>query len=219
MEKEIIQIQLALFFQSDFTGSFEDFSQKLKDKFNESKITQYMPIPTDAPSEIPRLVLGYEKFNINVSKNRLDLFSKDFELIKTIVSDISNVLLNTLSLSVGRIGFVKSYFIDGTIENLKKLFIEEKIKKLDLKEVNIRFNEKKNIENYDCNNIENLSNGYMTKKQLDGSDEKKSGIIVTRDINTIAEKIKETKFSKEQINKLIDAFSKESDKFIVYSDN
>ena len=221
MRKEIIQIQLqlALFFQSDFVGNFENFSLKLKTKLGESKITQHIPVPVDAPSEIPRLVLGYEKFNINVSKNRLDLFSKDFELIKTIVSDVSDVLLDKLSLSVGRIGFVKNYFIDGTIEDLKKLLPEEKIRRLNLKEINIRINNRKQIEKYECNNIENLSNRYIVKKEIDGNEVKRAGIIILRDINTLAEKLNENRFNKEEVNKLINVFNKESNNFIIYSND
>lgn len=219
MEREIIQTQLALFFQSDFTGNFEELSLKLKAKFGESKITQHIPIPTDAPSEIPRLILGYENFNLNISKNRLDLFFKDINSVKTVISSICDVLLVELSLSVGRIGFVKNFFIDGNIEDLKQLLVPKKIKKIDLKEINIRANEKKIISDYECNNIENLSNGYVIKREIDGSEKKRDGIIITRDINTVAEKIKENKFEKEEINNLIDIFNKESGAPILYFDN
>lgn len=213
MEKEIMQIQLALFFQSDYTGSFEDFSLRLKNKLGESKITQHIPVPSDAPSEIPRLVLGYDTFNVNISKNRADLFSKDIETIKSIVGNVSEVVTD-LSIHIGRLGLVKNFFVDGDIENLKNLLLKEKITGKNIKEINIRVNETKTIEEYECNNIERLSSGYVIKKE-DEKEARKEGIIIARDINTLPEKIKQSSFNKEEINKLLDVFDKEINNFIL----
>jgi hypothetical protein len=217
MEKEILQIQIALFFQSDFTGNYEEASLKLKKKLGESKVTQQLPLPIDAPSDIPRLILGYENFNLNVSKNRLDLFCKNIDLLKDIVNKIYNVL-EEFSLSIGRIGFVKTIFVKKDIEELKKL-LPETIRKKDIREITIRVNERKIIEEYECNNIESLSNGFVIKKEADAKEEKSEGIIIVRDINTLSEKIKENKFEKEKIEKLIDGFDVESNVFILYPDN
>lgn len=216
MNKEIIQIQIAWFFSGVYMGSFEDFSLKLKNKLGESKITQHLPIPSDAPGEIPRLILSYPTFNLNVAKNRLDLFLKDIKSTKSVISSINDVILKEFSLSVGRVGFVKNSFIDGNIENLKKLLKGEKIEKLDLKETSIRINERKRVADYDCNNIENLSTGFIVRKEADGREVKREGIIITRDINTLAKVLNEDKFTEEIINKLIDAFDEESDKLIIY---
>jgi len=217
MEKEILQIQLALFFQSDFIGNYEEASLKLKKKLGESKITQQLPVPIDAPSDIPRLILGYENFNLNVSKNRLDLFCKNIDLLKDIVNKIYNVL-EEFSLSIGRIGFVKTIFVKKDIEELKKL-LPVTIRKKDIREITIRVNERKIIERYECNNIESLSYGFVIKKEADAKEEKSEGIIIVRDINTLSEKIKENKFEKEKIEKLIDGFDVESNVFILYPDN
>jgi len=217
MEKEILQIQIALFFQSDFTGNYEEASLKLKKKLGESKVTQQLPLPIDAPSDIPRLILGYENFNLNVSKNRLDLFCKNIDLLKDIVNKIYNVL-EEFSLSIGRIGFVKTIFVKKDIEELKKL-LPETIRKKDIREITIRVNERKIIEEYECNNIESLSNGFVIKKEADAKEEKSEGIIIVRDINTLSEKIKENKFEKEKIERLIDSFDVESNVFILYPDN
>lgn len=219
MNKEILQIQLAFFFQQDYVGSFEDFSLKLKNILGESKVTQHIPVPIDAPSEIPRLILGYESFNINVSKNRLDLFVKEIEPTnKRVISIIHDVISTELSLSVGRFGFVKKFFIDGKIEDLKKIIVKEKVEKLNLKEINIRVNEIKLIEGYNCNNIESLSYGFLVKKAGD-SEVKKEGIILVRDINTLLEELKKNRFEKEKIDELINSFNEESDRFIIYFDN
>ena len=217
MNKEIIQIQLALFFQPDFTGSFEDFSLKLKNKLGQSKITQLLPVPPDAPFEIPRLVLNYDNFNINVSKNRIDLFLKDTTLLKENIQNISDVILNQLFLSIGRVGFVKKYFIDKGIEDLKSVLVNDRIRNLDLKEIGIRINEHKIIEGYNCNNIENLFTGLIIKKSDTGKDMEQEGIIVIRDVNTSPSEFKKKKFYQVEINKLIDTFDKETDNLIIFS--
>lgn len=214
MDKEITQIQIAWFFSSVYMGNFEDFSLKLKIKLGESKVTQHLPIPIDMPNEIPRLILSYPNFNLNVAKNRLDLFLKDIKSIKSVVYNINDVVFNELTLPVGRIGFVKTFFVNGNIDDLKKLLNKEKVQNLNLKEISIRVNENKKIESYNCNNVENLSIGFVVKKEIDGREVKKQGIIATRDLNTIAEEISENKFDKELIVKMIDAFDTESSKFI-----
>ncbi len=215
MGKEIIQIQIALFFQSDFVGSFEEFSLKLKTKLGESKITQHIPVPIDAPSEIPRLILPFEKFNINVSKNRLDLFSKDISLVEDVISNISNVLLSELSIIIGRIGFVKQSFIDSDTNDLKKL-LSKKIAKLNFREINIRVDKRESIGGQECNNIENLSSGYVIKKELSGKETKREGIIIVRDVNTLVEELSRKKFTKEEINALIKVFDEKSNSFILW---
>jgi len=215
MNKEIIQIQLGLFFKSNYSESFEKFALKLKEKLGESKLTQYIPINNNAPSEIPRLILSYEKFNINVSKNRLDFFTKDKELID---ENIGNVFksLEEFSISIFRIGFVKNFFIDEAMENLKNILVKDKVQKMNnLKELNIRINNNKSIVGYDCNSIENLSNGYVVIKNGNGTT-KKNGLIAVRDINTIASIVGERKpLSLIEINKLLLNFNTESEKFIL----
>lgn len=215
MNKNITQIQIAWFFSNIYMGSFEKLSLKLKERLGESKITQLLPIPDDMPNEIPRLTLNYATFNLNIAKNRLDLFLKDIKQSELVISNINDVLLDDIKLTIGRIGFVKSFFIDKSLEDLKKLLVTEKIGALSLKEISIRINEIKKIENYDCNNIESLSTGFIAKKNSDGSTEKKSGIVVMRDINTLAEKLTltENNFAKIDIAKLIVAFDTESELF------
>lgn len=203
MEKEIIQIQLGLFFKFDYNDNFENFALKFKNKIGESKITNYIPVPSNMPGDIPRLILGYEKFNVNASKNRLDLFFKDLPSVNGYISNILDYLLTDLQLQIGRIGFVKNFFVEGDIAKLKKLLPKEDIDKLDLKEINIRINNKKNVDGYGCNDIENLANGRLIKKNIEGTDITKDGIIVTRDINTLQEDIAKNKFEKVQIVKII----------------
>ena len=215
MNKEITQIQIAWFFSDIYKGNLEEFSLRLKSNLGESKLTQLLPIPNDMPNEIPRLVLTYEAFNLNVAKNRLDIFFKDFSMMKEKISKIGKVILEDFKIKVGRVGFVKTIYLEGDIENLKKLLKGDEVEKLDLKEVSIRINERKQIIEHDCNNIESSSIGFVIKKEADGHMVKKEGIIITRDLNTMAEKISENNFKKDEIDKLIDAFDTESNNFIL----
>ncbi len=216
MNKEIIQIQLGLFFKSDYNDSFEKFALKLKDKLGESKITQYIPITNDAPPEIPRLILSYEKFNINVSRNRFDLFTKDVELIK---QNIENIVksFEEFSISIFRVGFVKNFFVDGTMEDLKKVLVQDKLDKMsNLKELNVRINNNKTIEGYNCNSIENLSNGNVMIKNADGTTQNKNGLIAMRDVNTAVDPaIERISLNLIEINKLLTGFDAESGQFIL----
>lgn len=214
MPAEIIQTQLAWFYQGSYAGSFEDFSQKLKSKLGESKNTQYIPVPTDAPGEIPRLILMYENFNINVSKIRLDLYAGNTASIKSLVTSITSVIIDELKLKIARVGYVKNYFVEKDINTLKLLFNEEnRVKLQDAKELNIRVNKRKTILTSECNVMENISTGIFSKREKISAETKKSGLIVMKDINTILENVVNQNLSSVDVEKLFlefDIQSKES---------
>ena len=186
MDKRITKIQFALFFKNDFNGDFVDFTKGLKDLIDEDdyKETQSIPLPSNAPSEIPRLNMNLEGFNISVAKNRLDLFfESNIEKTSTYIEAISNFLIGSSSIQINRVGFVKTFFIEGGFDDLKNN-LNTKFKEEDFKEINIRISKQKSIYSYECNNIEHFSNGFFTGKGVTG---KKDGIVLTRDINTLLE--------------------------------
>ena len=207
MEKEIIQIQLAYFFKSVFSGNFEDFSLKLKQKLKIVN-TLMLPIPSNAPNEIPRLSLDSEKYKINVVKNRLDIFAKDVESIINLIKNINDEVLNELKVEIVRIGFVKNYFISGKIDEIKKI-LNEKFQTLDLKEINIRITKTNIIKNYSCNDIENVSNGTFIKNENE-KEIREEGLIILRDINTTQN---QKTFNDIERNEIVGAFNDESEKF------
>ena len=214
MPAEIIQTQLAWFYQGSYTGSFEDFSLKLKSKLGESKNTQIIPVPNNAPGEIPRLILMYENFNINVSKIRLDLHASNFESVKNLISKITSVVIDELKLKITRVGYVNNYFVENDINTLVSLFNEgQKAKLQDAKELNVRVNKRKTILANECNVVENISTGFISKREADGSETKKSGLIVMKDINTIPENLAIQNIPSTDFEHLLsefDAQSKES---------
>ena len=209
MEKEIIQIQIALFFANDFTGKYEDLSLNIKNKIGESSATMQLPIPIDSPSDIPRLTLNYENFNINIAKNRIDFFTNNFTINKSKISDIAEVILEKNLLKIGRLGFVKHFFVNNNFEYLKLLLPATKIANLNLKEAGIKINSIKLINNFNCNNIENWANSKIkTKENIE-----KEGLIIIRDINTLSEEIENNtkKLDKSTINTLLDSFNNETE--------
>jgi|GEM_PF-1592395 len=99
-----------------------------------------LPLPIDAPFEIPRIILKSKSGNLscNISLSRIDFFRntnsedklsdiKD-ELIKTI-SQISSYFIDNSSVLIGRMGFVVDFNFntgeDGGIKFLKRNLLKE----------------------------------------------------------------------------------------------
>jgi hypothetical protein len=211
MTKKTLNSQFALFFQSNYTDSFENFSLKIKSKLGESNVTQIVPIPLDVPILIPRLTLQYANYNINVSKERIDVFFRDDQGIKDIIEKLSDVLLIELGLKIGRVGFVKNLFVESSVSELKNLLPADKIRNLPITEIAIRINLKKTILLHDCNSIQNLTIGFVQKP--DGS--KEEGTIVTRDINTSEKNLLSVQFLKTDIVTFFSEFNTETEHILL----
>ena len=203
MQKEIIQIQLALFFKEIYKDDFEKISLNLKSKLGSSAKTLIPPIPEEAPDEIPRLSLFFEDFNINVGRNRLDIFTVDNDKLQEVLKKVHE---SNLGIEITRIGFVKTYFIDGNIETIKPL-LNDRLKQLDINDLRLRINKQSTIQERMCNNIESLNIGSITTTE-NKEDVNKSGLIITKDINHIPQK--EVTLSKENQVEIVKAFDLES---------
>jgi hypothetical protein len=210
--KKILQIQTALFFKEDFSKSFEELSLKIKSKIAGEPITTQLPVPPNTPSEVPRLMLNYTgKIAINVAKNRIDFFYSDFSNEKSTVIEIFKAI-SELGLKIGRVGFVKSIFLDDKkIEDIKNYLTEEKSSKLsELREISIRVNTSKKIGQFECNNIQNTSNGKINSNGII-----EDGVLVIRDINTMAENISANELTLEELSTVLDDFNNETEIFIM----
>jgi len=208
MEKELLQTQIAFFLKKEF-NAFEALALEIKKQLGETE-SQYLPVPTDAPIQIPRLIINYQTFNIKVFKNRVDLFFQgDYEEEK--LEKAMNVLSKILGLPIGRIGFVKTFFVGENIEVIKKLLPEKKIGGLNIKEINLRVNVLRKIDEFDCNSIEKIDLGNISKN--DGST--KSGLIVLKDCNTLAEQTLPDNLDIVALKKLISKLNSEVGKFIL----
>lgn len=212
---EILNTQLALFFKTDFIGAFENVSVRIKNKLGESNVTQILPIPKDAPSEIPRLILSYNKYSINVSRNRADIFTKDWASCYQTIKDIIEIFIDEINISVNRVGYIKTYFDYKDLDNLKQIIGSEKISKQVLKELKLVLNVPVDLMSYKCNNIEGLEYVTVIKTNSNGVEESVNGIIVNRDINTVAEE--NYAFNNANIYNLIDSMVTCASKNIIYN--
>ncbi|MDO8565819.1 MAG: hypothetical protein Q7S04_01365 [Candidatus Moranbacteria bacterium] len=210
--KKTLQIQTALFFKENFSRSFEEISLKIKNVIAGEPVTMQLPVPPNAPPEVPRLILNYEgKIAINVAKNRIDFFYSNFSNEKDTIIKIFNEITN-LGLIIGRVGFVKNIFLDdNNIEDIKKYLVEDKSNKLlNLKEISIRVNTFKKIGEFECNNIQNIANGKINSNGVI-----EDGVLVVRDINTSVESITVNEVTNEKLSIILDDFNNETELFII----
>ena len=172
--------------------------------------SQYLPVPSDAPIEFPRLIINYPNLNIRFFKNRVDLFfQKNHEEEK--LEKVMNVLSNTLGLPIARIGFVKTFFAQSNIEPIKQLLVEGKLAGLNVKEVNLRVNVSRNINGFDCNSIEKIDPGNVTSN----NGVVRSGLIILKDCNTLQENNLPDSLNVSKLKELIASMSTETDNFVL----
>ena len=209
-KKQFIQIQIALFFKSDFLGMPENASLAIKEQFGNDMTTQILGIPANAPSEIPRVTANSSVVNINLAKNRIDFFSKNQEFLTSNLDKIFNII-EKISVEIGRVGEVLTYFKEAEINELKSIFDQSKLSNLNPKDITVRLNEEITINGVVSNNSQMYVSGFANDK--DGV--KKRGIIITRDINTLQEDINKNKFDKDILNKFITDAIVEADKSLI----
>lgn len=200
----LIQIQIALFFLQDYKNNYESFSLFLKNQFGESLQTLQLPISDQEPSEIPRLTLTYSNFNINVAKNRLDIFININPTTDTIgiTNTIFSIDYNSLGIEFKRLGVISTFFEEGNSSEIKNL-LNPIFHSKNLSEINIRVNEKTTIRNLLCNNIEQIGLGNAQKNN--GTTQQEIvGLVVQRDINSPIERI--NKIEQQELKSLFEEF-------------
>lgn len=214
---EQVNIQLAAFFDNDYTGGFDKILTSIKSVLGDPKRTpQLLPIPESAPSEIPRLVMEYENFQINVSKNRADIFSDNFENIDNHIKNVCKSISEITRIGFERVGFINTFIEESSAQKIFNLIRKDDIVIEKIKEAGLRINLRQFIETYECNDIEEISYGEITKKKANNSSEKLNGILIKRDINNIS--CQDTVFNHDEVYKLAKKFHKESCNFILYGD-
>lgn len=211
MKRDLIQIQIGLFLSSDYKGSFESISLKIQSVLGVPQFPViYTPIPQDAPSEIPRVSLRYPTFNINISKNRIDLFSDTYENIKDTALKVAGFIVNDFLIQINRVAMVKTFFSESSVADLKKMLNKE-LGALESKEITIRINLDAKGKDYQYNNIETTSLGSFAKKDEQNL---RNGVLIVRDVNTVPDPAKPN-FPIPNIVNLLEEFNAESDKEIL----
>ncbi len=205
------------FYVSDLNSLMQEF--KKIDVFANG-VNTIIPLPPNAPREIPRLLLSskdkligcnvtFDKINVYwLNSNEKANFSKPVAEITSLINTISQTIFShTGTRRAKRIGFIKEYYIetDEPVGIVKGKTVSDTIAS-DLKDFILQLTFKlENLSSYsNCNEVVILNSGGM--KQT----EKKKVLMLTHDINTI--QTEEVNWDSQQISQFItEAYSK-SDK-------
>lgn len=212
MVATIKKIQTAIFTRNfqiqneyDKSNILLELKEKVGDIFNGQPI--WVPVPNDAPPEIPRIVLNSldNLYSCNIALNRSDVFlnlanpvEKEtrvlFEEQKSNSFKIFDYLKEKGAV-INRVGFVVDveYQNEQGVEFLREQMLKEN-KFKEPKELLFRYNHKDSIGEIDIE-----TNNLVTISGKTGSDI----IQVQFDINTVAEIMGTTNFSKDNFEKII----------------
>lgn len=190
-----------VFFLSDFRLTDKpSFTKEVldlsKDIFDDEPLI--LPIPNDAPRDIPRIILKRKdsSYYVNISLDRLDFnfnvidegtnleFKKTMDGYLDSVEKIYKFLLGYEHTRISRIGFVTRFFIkieEGTSAFIKSKFLKEglfpKARSIDISE-----NEEMSLGTYQLNKLINI------KSLKKAGEEMFKGLLIEIDINTVKEK-------------------------------
>jgi hypothetical protein len=210
MEPIIKKIQTAVFTRSlDFAidgynkATFlEELGKELGDIFDGEPV--FIPIPNNAPPEIPRIILNSKNnsFSCNISLLRTDLLLNMDNNIGVggrdpFISQKENLLrvvsfLKNKNSVINRIGFVVNveYSSPDSVEFVKKEFVKEG-KLENSKELLIRYNKASLLDDIKMNNLIAISG------------KKENVIMVQIDINTAPEIMVSSDFNENILEKII----------------
>ncbi len=197
MDKNLVinKYEVALFPKDFYIGDLSllfDEAKKIPIFADGTNIT--IPLPPDAPREIPRVLLkskddsvvcniGFDKANIFwINKKDSFTFKKNLPEILESVKKLSDIILShTPTHKFKRIGYIKEYYYES--DTPVSLIIGKTIYKeitSKLREVFFQLTYDRNLKIYnDCNEVIFINSN--AKKETDG----KKVIVITSDINTI----------------------------------
>jgi len=214
-ENTIVNTQFALFFDTPLDRPdllWTSINEKFEGIFN---VPIIMPVPNEPPlHNVPVVQMTSGKnININIARSRIDLYiagsgQQEFKDIKTSLQSNLSKLVQSLSedMKFSRIGFVCRFFVeeknqDAVIANALREN-PTTIQGGNIFEIYLRFVTRNTLLDFEVNNftiIEKISG-------LIAGEREKSGILITRDFNTVPE-IKYD-FDSTKINSFIDEAEK-----------
>jgi len=172
-----------------------------------------MPIPDDAPTEIPRIILRSksEKYALNVTPQRIDFFYsnkeqdgshyEDFtkEILRTIKT-IENIVMQKFSVRINRLGLMVDMSLkkDDAIKYILNYFNKSFILKDNPLEAQIHMFNRETVGGFNVNNWIRI----IAQKH----DEKRTNVLISNDINTLIEKGKS--HTSEEVNKFYSSMLK-----------
>lgn len=190
--EKLVQVQMALFFET-LENRPDKIANKIEDAIENvfDQMPNIIPLPSDAPPEIPRVVMNSSDriFTCNISKLRADFIGNFSNLEDEIDVTIDN-FLDTASkflkavINVKRIirfGLVGQYFFEeqNLTEKLKHKYFRPDIGDFD--ELNLKFNKRFEFDGIQFNDVVDIIHGFLTGPN---GIEIKGGFI-QKDINNI----------------------------------
>lgn len=191
MEK-IVKLQLALFFQNQVSrpdNLMGEINSSMGNLFD--AMPQILPIPPEAPAEIPRVQMRSEngKYNCNIACSRVDFILNGNFRDEVVWPDLTKDFLAKVKLFISsvfdqskvvRFGLIGNFFIPDKSATTS---MTRKYLKIDLnsaEEINIRFNKKSSSHGYTLNNITSVNTALAeTNGQID------KGIFIELDVNNV----------------------------------
>ena len=207
MELAIVESQLVYFISKRQVSGLEQLATRLREKLKIQfkSLALSMPIPENAPPEIPRIVLATPNNDqqVQVSLNRVTLlrsyakkntFEDAMAFLDTYWKPIATELLEQ-GKGIERIGFIIRMFakVEEPLATLSRKFLLLDFG--ELQDFGVRFNVRRNEGNYEINNLHQYDNGVDTDDSI-------PGIIILRDVNTVAQQGRN--FSIKDIEQFLD---------------
>lgn len=191
MEK-IVKLQLALFFQYPVSrpdNLMAGINSAMGNLFD--AMPQILPIPTEAPVDIPRVHMRSEngKYNCNIACSRIDfIMSGDFrdeavwpDLTKDFLAKVKLFIRSVFEQSkITRFGVIGNFFVP---DKFASALMTKKYLKVDLhsaEEINLRFNKRTSGFGFNLNNVSSINTAVM---EANGIIEK--GIFIEIDVNNV----------------------------------
>lgn len=207
-EFNILSLQLSIFtpgLQFSANKVLGNLMSKFADTFDGD--TTVLPLPTDAPSEIPRLILlsSDKKTKLEIAVNRANLFRyrkegdtvMDEKKFLEICLDVFKEYINCTSAKVGRLAFVIVKFLENSNPGLtlarhfcKDELMVEPFNRPERFE--IHSHKKYEFSDFKVNSWIRCKSGILRKDNV-------PVILVEQDTNTLSEEIEQNEFDLDQI--------------------
>ncbi|TMX33781.1 hypothetical protein DA096_12070 [Vibrio rotiferianus] len=190
--EQVIKLQLALFFES-----YQMRPDNLMHSINSDMgnlfdaMPQIIPMPEDAPLDIPRVQLRSEnnRYNCNIAPSRVDFIINGNGSNELSWVQLTNDFLAKLRLFVRsvnskagsiRFGLIGNFFVP---DNANSASITRKYLKVDLnsaEEINLRFNKRNSSHGLNLNNITSINTAVAEINNVPNK-----GVFIELDINNI----------------------------------
>lgn len=189
--ERVLKLQLALFFLNPEPRPDSYYMPLNTDMGNLfDGMPQIIPLPFEAPHEIPRVTLrsNNDKYNCNIAASRIDLIFNEQGTPETEWSEITQDFMAKSALFVksmfGRTAFVRfgligSFFVP---DKNPSLTIGRKYLKQDMstaEELNIRYNKRIESHGYSLNSIVSINTAIVAQPK------EEKGVFIELDVNNV----------------------------------